>query len=722
MKTMINLLGFSRNLGLAGLILVPKTIAHNHPTGRVHHLLLDISNAMNAEATTGATKKLDSPLSTPSIVKVYTQRDIQKFDSVYDLLKTAPGVHIEEGHLGRQYINIRSIQNQIYNNKVLLVINGIKLNDPTGPNFNLDAIPKESIKRLELVRGPGSVLYGSNAYSGVINIETFDGRGYESNFVNFALGSSGVFGTSVGYFERDEQNLHFFSLRVFSEDGTDRAKPGDYQYHSNQRNGFDNLLNGRGVVRSYPGQASDFRLDYDNVSFLGVSQFRDLKLSYGTYRVQRNASYQEDARIPFWGGIFERATPGSPFFRDPTLFNIPMSFHEPGRVRSENQIRQNWLGLEYTHRFSDKTRVKTLFKTSDSSERVREFDLYLFNLDSDSKAHEFEVQAEKQVNDRLNLILGYNQENISFGQKTFGSNVNWASSVFTQTPLPSNEFFSLIPGSLRMEGIYIQGIFKASDKISILAANRRNSHEIVGNGYTPKYAVTFALNEDEFLKVIWGKGFRYPNPFELFSNIPTVAFRGSVQLREECIESWEYNWSKSMKRGDRQISVTRYDMRLTNLLRASVNTYTNRSGVIHSSGWELEWNEKINHKLQWYTNLNFMNYQDIATAANPMPGTMNFNGSLGLDYKIRDNLRLYTTTRYLGERVDDLGIIPANQPPATIHDFGLVYKHSRSRELRLDVLNLLDEDYRTLNYTVSNHKMLTPPRGRRIQISYKIGF
>jgi len=189
-------------------------------------LLTNISTNLNAGSTSGATKKLESSLSAPSIVKVYTQRDIEKFDSIYDLLKTAPGVHIEEGHFGRQYINVRNIMNYYYNNKVLLIINGFKINDPTGPHINLDTIPKESIKRLEVIRGAGSVLYGSNAYAGVINIETFDGSGYDNNFASVTAGSAGVAGTSFGIFEKRENSNHFISVRVFEENGKDRARPG----------------------------------------------------------------------------------------------------------------------------------------------------------------------------------------------------------------------------------------------------------------------------------------------------------------------------------------------------------------------------------------------------------------------------------------------------------------------------------------------------------------
>jgi len=688
-------------------------------------LLSGISTNLNSNATTGATKRLESPLSAPSIVKVYTQKDIEKFDTLYDLLKTAPGVHVENGYFGRQYINIRGVQNGIYNLKILFLVNGIKINDPIGPHFNLDAIPKESVKRLELIRGAGSVLYGSNAYSGIINIETFDGKGYDKNSANFTLGGAGVFGANVNYFEKNDSNQHFFSFRVFGEDGTDRAKPGDYRHHSNVPNGYNNLLTGNQLYRGFPGNASDFRMDYDNHSIMGVSEFKDLKFSYGTSKVKRNLSYNETVNVPFWGGIFERARligPAHPLFRPPVL-PIPPSFNEdPGRIRSHNNQEQDWIGLEYKRQVSDKTSFKLSGKYIHSIEEVKEYDLNLFNIDSESRAIEFELQGSHQVNDRWNLTFGYNNEVVDFVQKTFSPFVNAASLIFTGRPIPSNEFFNVTPGSITVDGIYLQSIYQISDKVSFLAANRLNNHELLGSGYTPKYALTFELGKDEYFKLIWGKAFRYPSPFELFVNLPTVAFRGTTNLQEEKVTSWEYNWVKSFDDGKKNASVTYYDMELKDLLTTNAVNYLNLTGIIKAKGWELEWDQRINDKLGWYTNLTFMDYKDPSALNGAVGGQMKFKGAFGLDYKWKENLSIYSNSQWLGERTESPAARLPNQPEVFVHDLGVVYKHGDSHRIRMDVLNILDEDYRTLNYSVNMPKMMTPPRGRRVQLSYQIQF
>ncbi|MBW7875722.1 MAG: TonB-dependent receptor [Candidatus Cloacimonetes bacterium] len=679
-------------------------------------LLSGISTNLNSNSTTGATKRLESPLSAPSIVKVYTQKDIEKFDTVYDLLKTAPGVHVENGYFGRQYINIRGVLNGIYNLKILFLVNGIKVNDPVGPHFNLDTIPKESIKRLELIRGAGSVLYGSSAYSGVISIETFDGKGYDKNSANFTLGSAGVFGANANYFEKNDSNQHFFSFRVFGEDGTDRAKPGDYRYHSSVPNGYRNLLLRQPLYRSFPGDASDFRMDYDNHSILGVSEFKDLKFSYGTSKVKRNLSYNEAVNVPFWGGI-------TPIFQNPNGLSVPASFNEDQRrIRSHNNQEQDWIGMEYKKQISDKTSFRLSGKYVHSIEEVREYDLNLFNLDSESKAVEFEIQASHQVNDRWNLIFGYNREEVDFVQKTFSPFVNIASQVFTGIAIPSNEFFNVTPGSLTMDGIYLQSIYQISDKISFLAANRLNNHELLSSGFAPKYALTFELNKDEFFKVIWGKAFRYPSPFELFVNLPTVAFRGNPNLQEEKVTSWEYNWVKSFDNGKKNASVTYYDMELKDLLTTATTNYVNVAGIVKAKGWELEWDQKINDKLGWYTNLTFMDYVDPTAPNGIVGGQIKFKGAFGFDYKWKENLSLYSNSQWLGERTESPASGLPNQPEVLVHDLGVVYKHGESHRIRMDVLNILDEDYRTLNYSVNMPKMMTPPRGRRVQLSYQIQF
>jgi outer membrane cobalamin receptor len=74
--------------------------------------------------------------------------------------------------------NVASIRGDLIkqeDNHVLVLINGRPFRDTTfgGINFSIcTAFPIQTIERVEVIRGPGSVLYGTNALSGVINIVT----------------------------------------------------------------------------------------------------------------------------------------------------------------------------------------------------------------------------------------------------------------------------------------------------------------------------------------------------------------------------------------------------------------------------------------------------------------------------------------------------------------------------------------------------------------------
>jgi outer membrane cobalamin receptor len=91
-----------------------------------------------------------------------------------DVLRGLPGVEINQSG-GRGTITSAFIRggNSNYN---LVMIDGIELND-FGGGFDLSPLPAEGVEQIEVIRGPESALYGSNAMSGVINIETIQGDG-----------------------------------------------------------------------------------------------------------------------------------------------------------------------------------------------------------------------------------------------------------------------------------------------------------------------------------------------------------------------------------------------------------------------------------------------------------------------------------------------------------------------------------------------------------------
>src|SRR5262245_34809957 len=129
-----------------------------------------------------AATKTEIPISkAPSAVTVITAKQIEEsgMHSVPDLLRLVAGVNVRWNPM-TQTVDIRGFGENPFSNRVLLLIDGQPYNSgdtggfPLSPAFDL--FPIENIKRIEVVRGPGSSLYGENAFWGVVNIVTLSGE------------------------------------------------------------------------------------------------------------------------------------------------------------------------------------------------------------------------------------------------------------------------------------------------------------------------------------------------------------------------------------------------------------------------------------------------------------------------------------------------------------------------------------------------------------------
>ena len=110
-------------------------------------------------------------LSTAVALVLPRMSDIVSGRVAADLLRGAPGVHVQQTSAGQGSVILRGLTG----NQVLMLVNGVPLNNGTyrdGPGQYLATVDPETIERIEIIRGPGSVLYGSDAQGGVVNIIT----------------------------------------------------------------------------------------------------------------------------------------------------------------------------------------------------------------------------------------------------------------------------------------------------------------------------------------------------------------------------------------------------------------------------------------------------------------------------------------------------------------------------------------------------------------------
>lgn len=110
----------------------------------------------------------------PGHVSVIDRQDIERYQpqDIADLLRYEPGVDIG---LGPRRINERPFIRGLGGNRILLTVDGARLNFNTAHRGNLDFVDVESLDQLEVIRGPSSALYGSSALGGTINMLTKNG-------------------------------------------------------------------------------------------------------------------------------------------------------------------------------------------------------------------------------------------------------------------------------------------------------------------------------------------------------------------------------------------------------------------------------------------------------------------------------------------------------------------------------------------------------------------
>jgi iron complex outermembrane receptor protein len=122
----------------------------------------------------------------PSVVAVVTAEQIRNLGlrTLAEALQLMPGVTVLPSQAGGQRIVVRGRANA---NDVLVTLDGERLNDFYDGGF-LTEFPLDNVERVELIRGPGSALYGTNAFAGVISIysrnriEAFGGIGAQAFF------------------------------------------------------------------------------------------------------------------------------------------------------------------------------------------------------------------------------------------------------------------------------------------------------------------------------------------------------------------------------------------------------------------------------------------------------------------------------------------------------------------------------------------------------------
>ena len=186
---------------------------------------LSLEALMNIEVFS-SNKKAENIIETPAVIDVITAEEIQllNFNTLEQVLEYSVGLASVNGE-GNVFTTTTIRGNTLvnYNTNTLLLYDGIPIFNAYHGSFDFQAIPLSSIERIEIVKGSNSVLYGSNAMNGVINIVSKKVATNESEYQNVsARAKYGDFNTL--YFngaiitKRDDWEFNLF-VDVLDSDG-----------------------------------------------------------------------------------------------------------------------------------------------------------------------------------------------------------------------------------------------------------------------------------------------------------------------------------------------------------------------------------------------------------------------------------------------------------------------------------------------------------------------
>jgi iron complex outermembrane receptor protein len=429
----------------------------------------------------------------PSSVSIVTSEEIKRYGyrTLSDILRSLRSFYVTSDRVN-QLLGARGFSRPgDSNSRFLLLVDGLRLNDSILSAAYIDTffiIDVDLIDRVEVIRGPSSSLYGTNAFFGVINVITKRGRDLQAVEVSGEGGTHDTYKGRLSYGNRYGNGLEMLlSGTRYESEGDDRL------YYPE----FDTSATNHGVARNG---------DVDEVySLFGKFSLGDLTLE----------------------GAYVDREKGFPTAAYGTEFNDP---------RNQINSRQGVGQLVYEHHFADQfdllARGSYNYYSSDGH--------YVYDYSPTTtpfivvNKDEFrgawwggEMQATKRLPKHTLIFGGEYQNHYRQDQE------NYDLEVYLDERHDSQNW-----------GVYIQDEYQILDGLIVNAGVRHDHYNTFGGTTNPRLALICTPREKTTLKFLYGEAFRAPNAFEFYYHDGFETQKPNPNLDPERITTYELVWEQ----------------------------------------------------------------------------------------------------------------------------------------------------------------------------------
>lgn len=662
-------------------------------SGELETLLESVS-----EIATKKSLNVDYLPSIVTVIEAQTFRDagVQTLSEALDML---PGIQMQLSPMGYPITTVRGLKNPnaYLSDKIKVLIDGVAIhNEVAGnANFYMD-FPIELVDKIEVLRGPGSTVYGAGSFYGTLNVitKTGNGSGEESLYLGIGSYGHGTLGANMnamagewkiytdGYYKKNTKALDVevgdqktdeamkdFSVGFKAQNGgfelLARLKRNTYgnfysfeeelnpipekeQYHTN-RYIFTQL--------SYKHRVGDAQLE----TKANVSQ-RDLEVRANIYPIDTIASHFAKVGIDMQEGFFYREC-----------------------SRERNAEAEAILSLPKSH--GNDIMIGVGARRAEVTE------------------DEFYSSVENTITENRDTILEHSSYD-SFRYRAEKESAFWANPT---TTLLRDDL------SRTLTYAYVQDLISITTDIDLSLGVRADRYSDFGTHWNKRAGLVYRATDDLIVKLLYGSAFRAPTLIEAYQN-GHINFRaGDENILPEKTDTYEAAVSYSPG-FNHKFSLNIFYSKLKNVidLEEYPNTdpgYQNFKGR-YSRGIEFEYFFRTAMEHNFYFNATYL---DAQYTIPPEEGELPHDQSMPdiskvmlkamYVYRPTTSLSLGTTWRYFSETTEtELEWVRSNSDldptcdSVHIVDQSVSYRFTPQSEVRLSIKNLFNADVRLPSY------------------------
>ena len=647
-----------------------------------------------------ASRVMEEISKAPASITVVTDRQIEQMGArnLLDILRAVPGFAGFKVHTGNQYIITRGSGERLF-----LLVDSHPVYEPwSGGAKAFETLNIQNIKRVEFIRGPGSALYGANAFFHAINVITKDAEDIDG----VELSAKG------GMFCTREYNLlagkvfgdleAVLNLNYFKSHGYRGIIEEDFQTYIDKQwePYFDVLGIGPASLAPGPMAGNDEKVD------------TSLKLDLNSFYFEAmHTSRRHDLPVGPQAALNNKST---------------YSFHNYYYVLGFEEKISRWMtcsGNIYSTLHERELDVQYFppgFTAQTPTGHAVFPDGMLGQLSFDLRRSGAEFQPTFQTHDNNKLLTGITYEKQSFFNLNHMANWLPADGPADFIPLPSIQKIHYKTGTLNRYFVaaFIEDIWDISRDIRLTTGVRYDRYSDFGDHISPRAGLTWEYLPGYDVKLLYGHAFRAPSFEEAYD--PNY---GSVELDPETIDTYEICLGASPFSSFNTRFTYFYNELNDTILQGetagSIQIY-NSDKAIYIHGFEVE--AKYNFGRGNYAGAYYTLYDP-----NDPPGVWGYSTYTFVNLRFSKYLNLYTDFTYAGNLCRTKPDDPRDDP----HDIQVInlsltsnifIGHHDRLELKASIYNFFDEQYAYPNPDFLRLPHDFPAPGRSYLIEAKLSF